>query len=110
MSEGGVTALWTGLKPGLVLTVNPAITYGVFERLKSWRLAQAAAAMGPGGVQVGAGAKLGVVEAFWMGVVSKTLATVVTYPYIFVSPSLLSPARPLLLPFSLWIVYNRADV
>ena len=77
VSEGGITALWTGLKPGLVLTVNPAITYGVFERLKTWRLAE----RGPGG-------KLGVGEAFWMGVVSKTLATVVTYPYIFVRPLL----------------------
>lgn len=82
VGEGGVTALWTGLKPGLVLTVNPAITYGVFERLKSWRLADATRA-GAGGVGPGAG-KLGVAEAFWMGVISKTLATVVTYPYIFV--------------------------
>lgn len=72
-----MTALWTGLRPGLVLTVNPAITYGVFERLKSWRLE---------GDRFGG--KLGVGEAFWIGVLSKTLATVVTYPYIFVSISL----------------------
>ncbi|WWD21645.1 hypothetical protein CI109_106131 [Kwoniella shandongensis] len=70
VSESGVTGLWTGLRPGLVLTVNPAITYGVFERIKSWRLE-------------GSGRKLGVAEAFWVGVGSKTLATVVTYPYIF---------------------------
>ncbi|KAK4683709.1 hypothetical protein P7C73_g6524, partial [Tremellales sp. Uapishka_1] len=71
IDEGGITALWTGLKPGLVLTVNPAITYGVFERLKSWTLRDRP-------VQ-----KLTVAEAFWIGVGSKTLATVVTYPYIF---------------------------
>ncbi|RSH79820.1 ADP/ATP carrier protein [Apiotrichum porosum] len=72
VSEGGITALWTGLKPGLVLTVNPAITYGVFERAKSWVLAGARE-----------GGKLSVAESFWIGVMSKTLATVVTYPYIF---------------------------
>ncbi|WVF69627.1 hypothetical protein IAT40_004405 [Kwoniella sp. CBS 6097] len=74
ISEKGLTGLWTGLKPGLVLTVNPAITYGAFERLKSLRLAQRGAS-GNG--------KLGVGEAFWLGVGSKTLATIVTYPYIF---------------------------
>ena len=74
IAEGGPTALWTGLKPGLVLTVNPAITYGVFERLKSWSLSS----------RPREGGKLSVAEAFWLGVGSKTLATVVTYPYIFV--------------------------
>ena len=71
IAEGGITALWTGLKPGLVLTVNPAITYGVFERGKGILLK---------GRESG---KLGVGEAFWLGCLSKTLATVVTYPYIF---------------------------
>jgi solute carrier family 25 (peroxisomal adenine nucleotide transporter), member 17 len=32
LREDGVTGLWRGLKPSLVLTVNPAITYGVYER------------------------------------------------------------------------------
>jgi adenine nucleotide transporter 17 len=81
IAESGVSGLWTGLKPGLVLTINPAITYGVFERLKTWRLAEK-----------GLGAKLGVAEAFWCGVASKTLATVVTYPYIFVRRH--APAPP----------------
>lgn len=70
--DGGITALWTGLKPGLVLTVNPAITYGVFERVKAWVLS------GPR-----EGGKMSVGESFLVGVLSKTLATVVTYPYIF---------------------------
>ena len=33
-SEDGVTGLWKGLKAGLVLCVNPAITYGATERLR----------------------------------------------------------------------------
>lgn len=76
IAESGPTGLWTGLRPGLVLTVNPAITYGVFERVKSWTLSR----NGRGGV-----GKLSVGEAFWLGVGSKMLATIVTYPYIFVS-------------------------
>ncbi|KAK8847555.1 hypothetical protein IAR55_005414 [Kwoniella newhampshirensis] len=82
--ESGVTGLWTGLRPGLVLTVNPAITYGVFERIKSWRLEN----KGNGG------GKLGVGESFWVGVGSKTLATVVTYPYIFAKVRLQAKVPP----------------
>ncbi|KAH7099615.1 mitochondrial carrier [Auriculariales sp. MPI-PUGE-AT-0066] len=66
--EEGVGGLWLGIKPGLVLTVNPAITYGVFERIK--------ATVQPGG------GKLSPWTAFCVGATSKTLATVVTYPYI----------------------------
>jgi hypothetical protein len=32
--EDGWTGLWRGLKAGLVLCINPAITYGTTERLK----------------------------------------------------------------------------
>jgi adenine nucleotide transporter 17 len=68
LAEDGLTGLWRGLKPSLVLTVNPAITYGMFERLKSLLLRE--------GEPVGPG------KAFALGAASKTLATVVTYPYI----------------------------
>jgi Mitochondrial carrier protein len=33
-SEDGLTGLWRGLKASLVLVVNPAITYGAYQRLK----------------------------------------------------------------------------
>jgi hypothetical protein len=32
--EDGVSGLWRGLKASLVLVVNPAITYGAYEKLK----------------------------------------------------------------------------
>ncbi|KAF5372772.1 hypothetical protein D9615_010126 [Tricholomella constricta] len=74
IAEEGVTGLWLGIKPGLVLTVNPAITYGAFERVKSFiLLAQAKA---------GSSTKLSPWLSFVIGAISKTLATVVTYPYI----------------------------
>jgi len=78
VQEEGVTGLWLGIKPGLVLTVNPAITYGVFERIKTVLLLaqeKAAAATSSNG-------KLSPGKNFLVGALSKTLATVVTYPYI----------------------------
>jgi len=69
--DDGITGLWSGIKPSLVLTVNPAITYGVFERVKTIAL-----------VGELADAKLSPLKSFALGALSKTLATVVTYPYI----------------------------
>ena len=81
--EEGVTGLWLGIKPGLVLTVNPAITYGVFERIKSvLLLAQEKAAAAAGGGGGPSNGKLTPGMNFLVGALSKTLATVVTYPYI----------------------------
>jgi adenine nucleotide transporter 17 len=77
--EEGVAGLWLGIKPGLVLTINPAITYGVFERVKSILLLaqeKAAAAAAPSNGKLTPGMN------FLVGALSKTLATVVTYPYI----------------------------
>ena len=34
-SDDGWTGLWKGLKAGLVLVVNPAITYGAYQRLRT---------------------------------------------------------------------------
>lgn len=69
IEEEGVGGLWLGLKPGLVLTVNPAITYGVFERVKSLVLL----------ARGDSSAKMGAWLSFVIGALSKTLATIVTY-------------------------------
>ncbi|THG98736.1 hypothetical protein EW026_g3502 [Hermanssonia centrifuga] len=76
IEEEGVTGLWLGIKPGLVLTVNPAITYGLYERVKSVMLVAQQTASG------NSDAKLSSLATFTVGALSKTLATVVTYPYI----------------------------
>lgn len=67
IQEEGVTGLWLGIKPGLILTINPAITYGVFERVKSLVLLARhsnSTKMSPG-------------LNFLVGALSKTLATIV---------------------------------
>jgi Mitochondrial carrier protein len=66
IDEHGITGLWAGLRPGLVLTANPAITYGVFERIKSiFTLGDPTVKLGP-------------LRSFCVGALSKTLATVVS--------------------------------
>jgi hypothetical protein len=72
IAEEGVTGLWLGLKPGLVLTVNPAITYGVFERVKSLVL------MAQGNVST----KMSPWLSFIIGALSKTLATIVSVVFL----------------------------
>jgi hypothetical protein len=72
IEEEGVTGLWLGLKPGLALTVNPAITYGVYERLKSLLLFTQAS-----------NAKLSPGMSFLVGAFSKTLATVVSSEHCY---------------------------
>lgn len=95
LKDDGVTGLWRGLKASLVLTVvslssrpfffwswlhplltsrlcaaiqNPALTYGSFERLKPLVLTE--------------GQKMTPGKAFILGALSKTIATVITFPYI----------------------------
>lgn len=75
VEEEGVTGLWLGIKPGLVLTVNPAITYGMYERVKSFILLAKTSA--------GASDKLTPVQSFVVGALSKTLATIVRLYYFY---------------------------
>lgn len=67
LADDGITGLWRGLKPSLVLTINPAITYGMFERLRTALLKE--------------GEKMTPGKAFVIGALSKTMATVVRFPF-----------------------------
>lgn len=83
IDEEGVGGLWLGIKPGLVLTVNPAITYGVFERVKNVFIAAQ--------VKAGTGDKITPGLSFAIGAISKTLATVVRPCACIISAALLKP-------------------
>lgn len=83
VEEEGVTGLWLGLKPGLVLTVNPAITYGVFERVKSLILL----------ARGDSSTKMGPWLSFLIGALSKTLATIVRAFSIFFTTLFKAGAR-----------------
>jgi hypothetical protein len=70
VAEEGVAGLWRGIRPSLVLCVNPAITYGSFEKIKQMVLQLLHTNVLSSGA------------AFGVGALSKTLATIITYPYI----------------------------
>jgi len=79
-SEDGWTGLWRGLKASLVLVVNPAITYGAYQRLKD--------VVFPGKTS------LRPWEAFVLGAMSKSLATIATQPLIVAKVGLQSKPPP----------------
>ncbi|KAJ1977400.1 hypothetical protein H4R34_003594 [Dimargaris verticillata] len=69
VQEDGVQALWQGTLPALILVINPIIQYTVFERIKAgWERSR----------------KLGNLDFFMLGAISKLAATAITYPYIVV--------------------------
>jgi adenine nucleotide transporter 17 len=109
VSEGGYKALYKGLRANLVLTINPSITYGVFERLKTIVLRKRLYAMleatdlndeefttladeyqgeqisvttTPTDLLLDPMVSLTSWEIFCIGALSKSLATIVSYPYI----------------------------
>lgn len=95
-SDDGYSGLWRGLKASLVLVVNPAITYGAYQRLRE--------IIFPGK------ANLRPMEAFckyWnlkeatiyllfivLGAMSKSLATIATQPLIVAKVGLQSKPPP----------------
>ncbi|WEW58745.1 ADP/ATP carrier protein [Emydomyces testavorans] len=79
-SDDGWSGLWRGLKASLVLVVNPAITYGAYQRLRD--------IIFPGK------ANLRPLEAFLLGALSKSLATIATQPLIVAKVGLQSRPPP----------------
>ncbi|EXJ88497.1 hypothetical protein A1O1_05427 [Capronia coronata CBS 617.96] len=79
-SDDGLSGLWRGLKASLVLCVNPAITYGAYQRLKD--------ILYPGRE------RLRPWEAFLLGALSKSIATMTTQPLIVAKVGLQSRPPP----------------
>ncbi|KAL2823155.1 mitochondrial carrier domain-containing protein [Aspergillus cavernicola] len=79
-SEDGWSGLWRGLKASLILVVNPAITYGAYQRLKD--------VVFPGKTN------LKPWEAFLLGALSKAMATIATQPLIVAKVGLQSRPPP----------------
>eukprot|EP00897_Mesotaenium_endlicherianum_P000726 jgi/Mesen1/10654/ME000009S10444 len=87
LKERGIAKSFDGLGASLLLTSNPAIQYTVFEQLKEKllrrRQAAAAGSSVSGAVAALAGpVALSAFSAFLLGALSKTIATVLTYPAI----------------------------
>eukprot|EP00977_Amphora_coffeiformis_P024404 scaffold15735_cov152-Amphora_coffeaeformis.AAC.2 len=65
-----IGSLWKGLRPSLILCSNPAINYTVFDTIKSRYTA------------TNGNSSLSLAEAFLLGLFSKFIATIATYPLI----------------------------
>ena len=94
-SEDGWTGLWRGLKASLVLVVNPAITYGAYQRLKE--------VIFPGRISLRpweAFSRLHCtfpcfhVNSIVLGAMSKSIATICTQPLIVAKVGLQSRPPP----------------
>jgi len=68
--EEGFSGFFAGVKPALVLVINPILQYTVFEQLKNI-------------VEKRKG-RVSPTDAFYLGALGKLVATSVTYPYITV--------------------------
>ncbi|XP_010550969.1 PREDICTED: peroxisomal adenine nucleotide carrier 1 [Tarenaya hassleriana] len=78
LTEGSWGGAFDGLGISLLLTSNPAIQYTVFDQLKQRLLKQAKAK-----AQTGSSPEvLSAFMAFVLGAVSKSMATIITYPAI----------------------------
>ncbi|KAG8982282.1 hypothetical protein FRB93_008204 [Tulasnella sp. JGI-2019a] len=82
LRTGGPAAFWRGLGPALVLVINPIIQYTVFEQLKNRLLMRRTAKLRAAGSA--AAAALTDSDFFYLGALSKLVATGSTYPYIVV--------------------------
>ena len=82
-AKGGVPAFWAGLGPSCLLVVNPAINFAAFDRLK---LLYNRSFKGGKGRKLtaneAANMSLAPLEAFFIGAVSKAIATSITFPLI----------------------------
>jgi hypothetical protein len=74
IKDNGFKSFWQGVMPALILVANPIIQYTVFEKIKA-RIAKTRA--------------LSSFDFFLLGAISKLAATSITYPYMYVFPSLL---------------------
>ncbi|KAK9456977.1 mitochondrial carrier domain-containing protein [Dipodascopsis uninucleata] len=68
LEEDGISGLWRGLKASLILVVNPAITYGMYQRLRE--------------VLFKSKSTISAYDSFLLGALSKSMATIATQPLI----------------------------
>ncbi|KAI6047225.1 peroxisomal membrane protein PMP47B [Pisolithus marmoratus] len=86
LAKDGVAGFWRGIGPALVLVINPVIQYTVFEQLKNILIESRTAKLRTRGSK--SVAVLRDWDYFFLGALSKLVATALTYPYIVVKSRL----------------------
>ncbi|EJD00912.1 mitochondrial carrier [Fomitiporia mediterranea MF3/22] len=87
LRKGGIQEFWRGIGPALVLVINPVLQYTVFEQLKNLLIKRRTARLRAAGSKT-AVAVLTDLDFFWLGALSKLVATSLTYPYIVIKSRL----------------------
>jgi adenine nucleotide transporter 17 len=82
LEKEGPAAFWRGIGPALVLVINPILQYTVFEQLKNKLMAGRTRKLRAIGST--SAAQLTDMDFFFLGALSKLVATSLTYPYIVV--------------------------
>ncbi|KAI8364868.1 mitochondrial carrier domain-containing protein [Choanephora cucurbitarum] len=78
LKQKGITGFWTGYRASIILVSNPSITYFVFEKIKTiYMRAQKKTALSS-------------LEVFLFSALSKSVATMITYPFIFLRTKMVS--------------------
>lgn len=77
LSERGLKGMYKGIQAYTVLCLKPSIQYTVFEQIKQIVLAGRRKKGGQRKLQ-----SLSAMEAFFLGMVARTIATILTFPYL----------------------------
>ncbi|KAJ7507769.1 mitochondrial carrier domain-containing protein [Mycena galericulata] len=88
VAKGGIQEFWRGIGPSLVLVINPVLQYTAFEQLKNLLVASRTAKLRRATGAATAVAVLTDWDFFFLGALSKLVATGSTYPYIVVKSRL----------------------
>lgn len=88
LAKDGIRAFWRGVGPALILVINPVLQYTVFEQLKNVMTARRNSALRAAGTAVTTVAVLSDWDFFFLGALSKLVATSATYPYIVIKSRL----------------------
>lgn len=83
-NDGGISALWKGIGPALILVINPVLQYTAFEQLSRLLLGFRERK----GKALGGKRSLSDLDMFWLGALAKLFATGLTYPYVLVKSRL----------------------
>ncbi|KAG0287390.1 hypothetical protein BGZ96_008667 [Linnemannia gamsii] len=92
-AQDGITGFWAGYAPTVILSLNPSITYFLFETIKKTILARQLKAAHAGSASpsksiLAAAASLTSLQIFFISACSKAIASFLTYPLILTKTKL----------------------
>ncbi|KAG0266739.1 hypothetical protein BG011_001198 [Mortierella polycephala] len=89
--QDGITGFWAGYAPTVILSINPSITYFLFETIKKMiieRQTKAVAGTNASKSILAAAASLTSLQIFFISASSKAIASFLTYPLILTKTKL----------------------